>query len=92
MMASELRKKFENYLVLSRLSAKTQEAYLKAVEGLAFFHNQSPDKLSDEQIQQYLLYALSDPGSQIAMELVQCGLFRTALLLQKISQTGQNRV
>lgn len=60
MMASELRKKFENHLILSRLSAKTQEAYLKAVEGLAFFYNQSPDKLSNEQIQQYLLYLIRD--------------------------------
>lgn len=57
-MASELRDKFETYLVLNRLSAKTQQAYLKAVEGLAFYHNQSPDKLSDEQIQQYLLYLI----------------------------------
>jgi hypothetical protein len=48
MMASQLRKKFENHLILSRLSANTQEAYIKAVEGLAFFYNQSPDKLGDD--------------------------------------------
>jgi integrase/recombinase XerD len=58
MMASDLREKFENYLVLNRLSAKTQEAYLKSVEGLAFYYNRSPDKLTDEQIQQYLLYLI----------------------------------
>lgn len=57
-MASDLREKFENYLILNRLSAKTQEVYLKAVEGLAFYHNQSPDKLSDAQVQQYLLYLI----------------------------------
>lgn len=57
-MASDLREKFENYLILNRLSAKTQQAYLKAVEGLAFYHNQSPDKLTDEQVQQYLLYLI----------------------------------
>lgn len=59
-MASKLRDKFENYLILNRLSARTRQAYLKAVEGLAFFHNQTPDQLSDEQIQQYLLYLLRD--------------------------------
>ncbi len=57
-MTCKLRDKFENYLILNRLSAKTRQAYLKAVQGLAFYHNQSPDKLADEQIQQYLLYLI----------------------------------
>jgi integrase/recombinase XerD len=57
-MASTLRKDFENYLVLNRLSPKTQEAYLGAVTGLARHFNQSPDKLNNEQIQQYLVYLI----------------------------------
>lgn len=57
-MASELRKKFENYLILNRLAQKTQEAYLDAVTGLAKHYNQSPEHLTDEQIQQYLVYLI----------------------------------
>jgi len=57
-MASKSRKGFENYLVLNRLSPKTQKAYIRAVAGLARHFKQSPDKLSDEQIQQYLVYLI----------------------------------
>jgi len=57
-MASELRRKFENYLILNRLAQKTQEAYLNAVADLAKHYNQSPEHLTDEQIQQYLVYLI----------------------------------
>ena len=49
-MASELRRKFENYLILNRLAQKTQEAYLNAVADLAKHYNQSPEHLTDVQI------------------------------------------
>ncbi|MCK5146198.1 phage integrase N-terminal SAM-like domain-containing protein [bacterium] len=39
--------------MFKRYSLKTNEAYINAVKGLAYFHNQSPDKLTDEQIQEY---------------------------------------
>jgi site-specific recombinase XerD len=57
-MASELRRKFENYLILNRLAEKTQEAYINAVADLAKHYNQSPEKLTDEQIQQYLVHLI----------------------------------
>jgi integrase/recombinase XerD len=57
-MVSELRQKFENYLVLNRLAQKTQAAYLGAVVGLARHYNQSPEHLTNEQIQQYLLHLI----------------------------------
>jgi len=57
-MASELRRRFEHYLILNRLAQKTQEAYLNAVADLAKHYNQSPEQLSDEQIQQYLVYLI----------------------------------
>ncbi len=57
-MSSELRKKFENYLVLNRLAPKTQDAYIGAVTGLAQYYKKSPDVLNDEQIQQYLVYLI----------------------------------
>ena len=57
-MASELRTRFEQHLILSRLSPKTREAYVRTVVGLAKYYKQSPDKLNNEQIQQYLFYLL----------------------------------
>ena len=54
-MSIELRKKFENYLILNRLAPRTRQAYINAVVGLAQYFNKSPDKLTDEQVQQYLV-------------------------------------
>jgi len=57
---TKLRKAFENHLILQRYSPKTNEAYIHAVKGLAYFHKQSPDKLSNEQIQGYFRYLIKD--------------------------------
>jgi site-specific recombinase XerD len=57
-MASELRRKFENHLILNRLAVKTQEAYLNAVADLSKHYNQSPEQLTDEQIQHYLVHLI----------------------------------
>lgn len=61
-MANELRKKFENYLIVNRLAPKTQVAYLSAISGLAQYYNQSPDQLTNEQVQDYLAYLMKDRG------------------------------
>ena len=55
-----LRNAFEKHLILQRYSPKTNKAYLHAVKGLAYFFNQSPDKLPDEKIQDYLRYLIED--------------------------------
>ena len=47
-------------MVLRGLSPNTQEAYVLAVLGLARYYNQSPAKLSNDQIQAYLLYLIKD--------------------------------
>ena len=57
---TKLRRAFENHLILKRYSSKTNEAYILAVKGLANYHQQSPDKLSDEQIQDYFRYLIKD--------------------------------
>ena len=59
-MATELRTQFLNYMALQRLSPHTQRNYIRGVKGLAEFHNQSPDTLTNEQIQDYLRYLLED--------------------------------
>lgn len=61
-MASELKKRFEDYLILNRMALKTQQAYLSAVTGLANHYNQSPDQLTEEQIQSYLTHLIKNKG------------------------------
>lgn len=59
-MTTELRRRFEDYLTLQRLSDRTKEAYISAVAGLAKFYGRSPDTLADDLVQQYLLYLIRD--------------------------------
>lgn len=59
-MSSQLRKEFTNYLTLQRYSLKTQEAYINAVIGLSRYHMKSPDKLSNNEIQEYLRYLIKE--------------------------------
>jgi site-specific recombinase XerD len=47
-------------MTLQRLSPHTKRNYIRAVKGLATFYNKSPDKLTNDQIQEYLRYLLED--------------------------------
>ena len=51
---------FTNYMTLQRFADHTQRNYVTSVKGLANYYNQSPDTLTGEQIQDYLLYLLKD--------------------------------
>jgi integrase/recombinase XerD len=53
---SELRKKMIKAMELRNLSKNTQRSYLTAVSGLAKHYNKSPDKISKDMIEDYLLY------------------------------------
>lgn len=57
-----LRQQMTDDLVLRGLSAKTQEAYLRAVTGLAAFYGRSPDRISEREIQTYLLHLYREKG------------------------------
>jgi len=59
-MKTELRTRFENYLTLQRFSLRTIESYVGAVRGLAKHSRQSPDLITNDQIQSYLLYLIKD--------------------------------
>ena len=48
---------------LKNLSDHTQRTYLTAVTGFARFYNQSPDKMTKEKIEDYLLYQKNDKGN-----------------------------
>jgi len=59
-MATDLRTQFFNYMTLQRFADHTQRTYVTGVKGLAKFYMQSPDTLTNDQIQDYLLYLLKD--------------------------------
>ncbi len=51
-----LRQRMHDALVLHGKAARTQDAYIDAVARLARHYRRSPDRLSNEQVQQYLLH------------------------------------
>jgi site-specific recombinase XerD len=60
---TQLRQQMIRAMDLSNLSDNTQRRYLSAVGGLAKHYHQSPDQLSKEKIEDYLLYLKKDKGS-----------------------------
>lgn len=60
-MTALLQRRIDD-LVLRGLSAKTQEAYLRVVTRLAAFYGRSPDRISEREIQQYLLHLYREKG------------------------------
>jgi site-specific recombinase XerD len=59
-MASELRKRFHEFLILHRKAPKTRKAYLWAVAALSAYYRRSPDRLDAEEVQRYLLYLIDE--------------------------------
>ena len=57
-----LRQKMIRAMELRNLAGNTQRYYLSAVIGLARHYQQSPDKLTKEMIEDYLLYLKNDKG------------------------------
>lgn len=55
-----LRQRMLDALVLRGMATRTQESYIDAVSRLARHYECSPDKLSAEQVQGFLLYLLRD--------------------------------
>src|SRR5512147_2702609 len=51
-----LRQRMLEDMQLRGLSARTQEAYTRAVWQLAQYYHRSPDQLGDEELRQYFLY------------------------------------
>jgi hypothetical protein len=50
---------------LREFSPKTQEAYVAAVSGLAKYCNKSPDKIVQEEVENYLLHL--SPSLQVKL-------------------------
>ena len=59
-MTSILRQRMLDAMVLSGKAARTQEAYIGAVFGLARHYHRSPDALTADDVQHYLLHLLRE--------------------------------
>ena len=57
---SPLRKQMQDALVLRGMAARTQESYLGAVAGLARHYRRSPEELSVEEVERYLLHLIEE--------------------------------
>jgi integrase/recombinase XerD len=70
-----LRQRMMEDLQLRGLSAKTQDAYLRAVRQLAEHYRKSPDLITEEELRQYLLYLTNEKhASPSAFRIALCGL------------------
>lgn len=61
-----LRKKMIRAMELRNLSHHTQRSYLTAVKGLSRHYQKSPDKLTQEMVEDYLLYLKNDKGNALS--------------------------
>ena len=59
-MAKSLRTQFIDYMTLNRYSPWTIKNYIGTIKQLAKYHNKSPDLLSNEEIQEFLLHLLQE--------------------------------
>ena len=62
---TELREKMIREMELRNLSKNTQKSYLQAVYGLAKHYTQSPDTMTKEMIEDYLLYLKKEKGKAL---------------------------
>jgi len=70
-----LRQRMIEDLQLRGLSAKTQEAYLRAVRQLAEHYHKSPDLITEEELRLYFLYLKNDKQvSRSGFTIALCGL------------------
>ena len=70
-----LRQRMMEDLQLRGLSAKTQDAYLRAVRQLAEHYHKSPDLITEEELRLYFLYLKNDKQvSRSGFTIALCGL------------------
>ena len=57
---TELRQRMDDDMLVRGFADRTRESYLWAVTGLARFYRRSPDHISDDEVQAYLLHLIRD--------------------------------
>jgi integrase/recombinase XerD len=55
-----LRQRMEDGMVARGFADRTRQSYRWAVTGLARFYRRSPDQISDDEVQPYLVHPLRD--------------------------------
>lgn len=74
-MATGNHLSFQNYLTLQRVSPKTMEAYLRAVSCLSAYYKQPASDLTNDQIQDYLLFCIKEKQlAWASCNVLFCGL------------------
>ena len=63
-MSSDLKTQFLNYMTVQRFSHHTKRSYVTGVKLLAKYYMQSPDALTNEQIQDYIRYLFEQARSK----------------------------
>ena len=53
---SPLRTKFDDFMKLRRFTPSTRQSYLEAIAKVSTHYSKSPEKISEEEIHQYILY------------------------------------
>jgi integrase/recombinase XerD len=70
-----LRHRMIEDMQLRGLSAKTQDAYLRAVRQLAEYYHKSPDQINEEELRQYFLYLKNQKRvSSSTFSVALCGI------------------
>ena len=57
---TELRQRMVNDMILRGMAEKTRTAYTQAVAGLAKFYRRSPDQITHDDVQAYLLHLIQE--------------------------------
>ena len=57
---TELRRRMDDAMQVRGMADRTRETYLAAVTGLARYYRRSPDQISDDEVQAYVLYLIRD--------------------------------
>jgi integrase/recombinase XerD len=57
---SKLRDQMEREMTLRRMALRTRQAYISQVSALSKYFGRSPDRLSEAQIRQYLVYLIEE--------------------------------
>ena len=57
---SALRKRMEADMVERNLALRTRESYVEAVRGISKYYKRSPDTLSEDEVQRYLLHLIEE--------------------------------
>ena len=55
-----LRKQMDGDLVVRGMAVRTRESYLGAVAGLAKYYGRSPDQVTEQEVQRYLLHLIEE--------------------------------